>query len=603
MLPRLTFNQLALNVEKSFHTVNKDNVLLTRDKMPVIPPKGSTETSGELPRNPDDVASWFVVMSPREIRGIAGPFSVPQLRQMYKYGELEDKTLLWSEGEDDWHQLIHQRILRPKLLQMPLLPPRIGSYNAELAVFDPIMKLPSVAVVRGAIRLSDFELSRNCVKCGGIATTHLPAEGEQIPDLFKCLDEVGTTQYASEILPGFLWIGNSGSSKKRSLLKLGVTLLVNCGSNMNNPFSNPPYYRCKDAPLKEMTMSSLSPTETDELLALFGRVFDWLELERLYPEHGARSDLPPKEYRGPTDKYGLSTKKEKPFRKLQGDEKAFPSRVLLWSRLGTDRPCAVGVSYLVRRYGISVHRAVEIILRSRPSCSISECFLSALHQWAAKYVMGVMLCVDCQIQGLDVDGSALEMAERAIADGFNIDGMVVTSEGVRTPTMASLSRVQDADAFAQLMKTHFPLLVKSPEEARLLGDASQYVDRIRIGFCHSSAWSGLQDLDLGGRTLNDLTLAILVQLLAGNCLIRSLRVLNLRNNLVAHLTVKALLIAYFPVVDLEEGEDYRLGEGHPRDADDDLDSIDVPPDDNELMSLDLSHNRCASVSSLLLVPF
>lgn len=597
MLPRLTFNQLALNIEKSVNAVSKDTASLTRDKMPVIPPKGSLETNGELPRNPDDVASWFVVMSPREIRGIAGPFSVPQLRQMYKYGELEDKTLLWSEGEDDWHQLIHQRILRPKLLQIPLLPPRIGSYNAELAVFDPIMKLPSVSVIRGAASLPDFELSKSCLKCGGIATIHLPMEGEQIPDIFKCLDEVGTTQYASEILPGFLWIGNSGSSKKRSLLKLGVTLLINCGDNMHNPFSNPPFYRCKDAPLKEKPLvSNLSAEGAQELLSLFGRVFDWVELERLYPEYGSRSDLPPKEYRGTTDMYGLPAKKEKPFRKLQDDEKSFPSRVLLWSRLGTDRPCAVGASYLIRRYGISVERAMEIILRSRPTCSISNCYLAVLHQWAAKYVLGVMLCVDCQAEGLKLDSSVVVEGAKefgALEDGSSAD--VVAAKDVHGLVVVAPSRAEEAEAFANLMKTHFPLLVKNAEEVRLLGDTTQYMSRIQTGFSQSSAWSGLQDLDLGGRALSDLTVAILVQLLAGNNLIRSLRVLNLENNQVAHLAVKALLVAYFPIADLEEGEDYRLeeegGGGHPRDADDDLDSVGAPQEDIELMSLDLSHNR------------
>jgi hypothetical protein len=89
------------------------------------------------------------------------------------------------------------------------------------------------------------------------------------------------------------------------------------------------------------------------------------------------------------------------------------------------------------------------------------------------------------------------------------------------------------------------------------------------------------DLELSGRYLSDVTMAVLFQLLAGNNLIRQIRMLKLQSNLMASVSVKAMLVAYFP-------------EGHTADDNyhfDDSQSVADVDNSFDLMVLDLSNNK------------
>jgi len=225
------------------------------NNMPIIPPKlhHTLNTMPDITESPQ----WYVVLSPREKRGISGPFSEASLKKMYKSEEIKDGTLIWRDGEDEWKQLIHHTYLRSKLITMPLVPPKVGNYNAELAIFDPTIEAPPNSMTKNAIPLQNAGLSKACSQCGGVATVHIPNYGEPPIDLVQCRSEVGNDEYTSEIIPGLLWVGNSGASKYRSIHTLGFTLLINCSDNVQSPLMKPSFFRTKECPLLEHPISFL----------------------------------------------------------------------------------------------------------------------------------------------------------------------------------------------------------------------------------------------------------------------------------------------------------------------------------------------------------
>mgnify|MGYP006080630991 CR=1 FL=1 len=87
--------------------------------IPVIPPRG-INSGFSHPEDHKTRALWFRIMSPREIKGIDGPYSEEELKHLYKKGELNDDTMMWSEGQRDWEQLLFLKELRPRLLQVSL---------------------------------------------------------------------------------------------------------------------------------------------------------------------------------------------------------------------------------------------------------------------------------------------------------------------------------------------------------------------------------------------------------------------------------------------------------------------------------------------------
>ena len=585
----------------------------------------------------------FIVQSPRE-QGTAGPFSIPQLRRMYKSGEIKNTTLFWAEGESDWQQLMYQRTLKPKLLQLPVLPPRVGTYNAERAVYDPVIQAPPLEILDSAEELKGFDITKCCFKCGSMAIAHIPSATTQIkpPDLFKGREEVGTTDNTAEILPGLLWIGSAAAAKQRAIVRLGITLLFNCTTNMKGPTSQPPFFRCREAPMRDQPKHSFTEEEKVELLNMFDRVYDLMEAHRLTPELAAKSDPVAKEYRGPTDKFGLPIKTAadlKVLRRPKDDEKpVFPPRILLWSRLGTDRPCALAAAYIIRHYGITVDHAVHIVRSNHIKTAISTPYMEVLHRWSERYTLGLLICIDCQAKvdstGNTIGDSAFDAEQKSRQEaqrrahrlkthtegdgndssddsdiGFEHEGQeneaVPTSsalemgsslmENSQTASTVEVKRAEfeksledGFDSFVHLMKGHMHRMLKDrPHEFAVLSKVETFLHKVltnSIGIKERVPyfrWNGLMDLELSGRHLSDLTMAVLFQLLAGNNLIRQIRMLKLQSNLMASVSVKALLIAYFP-------------EGHMADDTyffDDSQSVAELDTGFDLMLLDLSNNQ------------
>ncbi len=136
------------------------------------------------------------------------------------------------------------------------------------------------------------------------------------------------------------------------------------------------------------------------------------------------------------------------------------------------------------------------------------------------------------------------------------------------------------------------------EEIAKLSNADDYLVQLRVGFSVQAAWSGLLDLLLVGANLSDLTMAVLFQLLAASELTSRLRQINLQNNQCSNLAMKALLVAFYPVDDLEEGEDYRLDED-PALQQEEEDSSAAGNGATSLTSLDLAQNRFGVVRILI----
>lgn len=373
-------------------------------KVPLLPPRLPTRTQSLAAPSAEERAAWFVVLSPRETRGLAGPFSVPQLRQMFRGGELTDGTLVWREGEaEGWRQLVHQPLLRSRLVDLPVIPARrTGQFNAALGVFDPSPVLPDQRTRDGATGFAHLDTTRSCSFCGAIATahthTHTATHGESLPDLYKCREEVGTTEFASEILPGFLWVGEAKAARHRSILTLGLTLLVSCAEELPSPPAQEPFFRCREVRLrtKEVLASELSAAAhhttrahksrhhshshshahnngeqreeyasdaqaVRDVLRLFEIAYDLIERERLFSDRNALTQT---RTHGSADERFLSAENsrdnapKRPFRRVNLEEQdglpAFPPRVLLYSQRGEDRAPAVALAYLVKHYSLSL---------------------------------------------------------------------------------------------------------------------------------------------------------------------------------------------------------------------------------------------------------
>lgn len=135
---------------------------------------------------------------------LVGPFALEKLQTMYKSGEITNSTLFWREGEDDWEKLQYIQSLKRSIIQLPVLPPRIGSYNAERQVFDPLVEMPTLNDFSNAVMLGEYDLTKSCGFCGAIAVAHIPTEKSSLPDLYKCRIEIGTTNDAAEIVQKLL---------------------------------------------------------------------------------------------------------------------------------------------------------------------------------------------------------------------------------------------------------------------------------------------------------------------------------------------------------------------------------------------------------------
>ena len=533
----------------------------TQINFPVIPPRGMSEIF-KLPDDPAQEESWFRVLTPREIKGIDGPYSEQELREMYKTGQLKDTTLMWREGERDWKQLLFLKELRPRLLPMPSVPPRIGGDDdafadrkddededdakgdkatleekrkKEAAAYNPIVKLPTGNEIENIAPLYSIPLTNLCTRCGAFAVGHLAGVGRNEVDMVSLRRMRDFPKdLVSEVIPGLVYIGHSGAAKLNTLLDMNISLIINCTNNMANPPDRVPYYRGKVVPLKDKPKSD-RPSNMQAMIELLDKVCDWMENERQQPERAALSDPVPEplKLKRQTDKYGrpLRSAEEIGMKRRAGMDgnKKPPPRILLWSRKGLDRPCFVAAAYLVRQYGMDVERAINVVETARPGAALSRAYRAALDEFGKKHTKGELLCSDC-ITNARLTATLGQTAEDAAAAAGA--GPEEASSSVGKPRRAkhepcyskfATSMDQQRKAFATAHPGEY-------DPAAALGDPNTFLLRVMNGRVLESGWANLLDLQLVSRRLGDATMGAVFSALAQTGCLVHLRAVSIKGN-------------------------------------------------------------------------
>lgn len=529
----------ALKLEaKAKHKKMLDDM---RAKVPVVPPKKRNDLLKVPDLDMDEIPSWFAVLSPREEKGVAGPFSTAELRKMYRYGEIHDNTLFWKEGLKNWHALMFIRTLRFQLLTVPVVPPKIGVTGDSN---NPVALLPKDMEIKSFHALRDAPLHKNCARCGGVAVGHTKGLGEQVPDSYSIYEEVGSTPLATEIIPGFLWLGNAASSKLKHVNELEITLLVNCTKEIQNPPPKPPYFRCQSIGLADKPKGSKVPS-MEELKWAMNITYDWIEQERISADRAKQGDMHEPEYSGPTDDMGRPVDEfgrlivAKPMRKKKkGQKNEVLPRVLIWSKTGNDRGFFIAAAYMVKQYGMSFDRVGKLLQSTRPGCKMSAYYEEALLEWEREHALGEMLCIDC-VTLADSKLSSDQVQELSLI-GMKVDDEVIEGKSLKVDKSKNDAYNAFSESIATLLNSDgLPL-------ADAMLDTSMYLHKIYEGDCferqsdyerlmgHDAKlqpkWTSLLDLNLNGQRLGDTRTQLLLRELRRLGLVGNLRVIELRNN-------------------------------------------------------------------------
>ena len=498
--PRSKLSDSGTDSDSNSDTDSNSDSEMTRSirksDAPVIPPR-ILNSGFKLPEDDREKARWFRILSPRETKGIDGPYSELELRLMYKTGDLNDNTMMWTEGQSDWEQLLFMKNLRPRMLQLPLMPPKVGE-DMKAEAYNPITSLPTEMDAMGAKPLESMPMNLNCSRCGSIAVGHMGGVGANQADLTglrKSLKMKGDG--ATECIPGLIWCGNSSAAKLSPILDMGFTLIINCTSNLGNPKDKLPYFRCKTVPFKDKPRGAPEGEKAMEgLMDMLEKVYDWMELERISPERALQSDPPQMQSSvlEKTDKFGRSFKtvEEKAIKLRIGKEKRVP-RILLWSRKGLDRPCVVAAAYMIRQYGMPMDKALAMLEISRPGLSICRYYKTVLEMWSHKYTLGELLCLDC-LNMAKHNHSHTTQNEKLFDNKALINE---TGEGPEVPE--DKTSVQILTKYLDMIPTE----ADATKITRALGSIEAYLPKLYFGNSIQSGWTGLMDLNLYGVSLGD----------------------------------------------------------------------------------------------------
>ncbi len=138
------------------------------------------------------------------------------MRELYRMGEIGDSTLVWKDGEPKWSSIKNVPRLRYNLLTLPEIP---SKKEFQIDSSNPIAPAVNETVALACEPLNDinkFNVSLFCSRCGAPAYGHAPGHAEQQLDMAQHSAEIGfTIKHVSEIIPGFLWVGNQASSRPR----------------------------------------------------------------------------------------------------------------------------------------------------------------------------------------------------------------------------------------------------------------------------------------------------------------------------------------------------------------------------------------------------
>eukprot|EP01041_Mallomonas_annulata_P006522 gene6522-13185_t len=554
-------------------------------RFPELPMKSHTSQEGRrmsAKTENENQTKWFYIKSPREIHGVIGPKSTKDLRTALKSGAIKENTLIWAHGLENWQKLKSTPELWNHVFELPPIP-----FKEEMQL-NPINKPsglesfigPGLTSRMPTKLLTDtfrWNSDWSCSVCGNHAVHYTKGTGDFMPCLEGIRSPAGSTENATEIIPNFLWIGNASTGRSRTLEGMRITLAINCSHDMRTLDSKIPMYRCKEIPLHEDPKSEEVNHET--YFRYFEDCFTWIELQRTAFELTEAGEVKTPLYAGPTDSLGDPIQKpgDKNDNRKAPLRKWPTPRILLYSRLGLDRPCMLVAAYFIRRWGISADLAIEIVANERIGTNMCSSHVRILQEWARKHSLGALYCDDC----------------------------VLSVRSKNKPSLthtASLTGVVDADIIEREIQreihpdiSNFAAVITEDHPLYILGNPEDYIQNVLIGdgrvaveeesrekTSHSrpnnmfnnnisshnlSKQIQLFDLCLGGQKLDDAITEILFDALVNANIIQRLRSIRLPHNTIGCRGVAAMVKA---LLGSDDGED------------------DVS---FEIVWMDLSHNR------------
>ena len=177
----------------------------------MIPTRNLQESTAEMESSDASLARYFVIISPRETRGLTGPFTAFQLRERYVTEVVNDRTLVWEYGNIMWHELRHLPLLYSEM-RRPEIPHRETPRNIRTLATLESNLLRSNNIGRDGTDSDQTiliaSMARVCTKCGAVAVSCTQRQGEQsFPEFISNrLGSILPHQVASEVIPGFLWV-------------------------------------------------------------------------------------------------------------------------------------------------------------------------------------------------------------------------------------------------------------------------------------------------------------------------------------------------------------------------------------------------------------
>ena len=206
---------------------------------------------------------------------------------------------------------------------------------------------------------------------------------------------------------------------------MGITMSLCCCFDLNNPPNIPPKFRGHKTPLAETPIPSDDPRTNmfhaeplldgaptmscslDSILECFEKAYDYIEMERLWRERAEESDVVEKKKPkgGPTDDYGRPVKSKYELMDAMAAKRDFlfikqmPCRVMVWCKNGVDRSCAIVIAYLIRKFGVTLPYAENIVHSKKKGVFIDPVYMKALEEWSKKHSLGELLCDDCIAAG------------------------------------------------------------------------------------------------------------------------------------------------------------------------------------------------------------
>ena len=187
----------------------------------------------------------------------------------------------------------------------------------------------------------------------------------------------------------------------------------------------------------------------------------------------------------------------------------------------------MAASYFVKRWGLTVTRALSIVESCRPGIQISRSYLYALKEWGKIYTLGAMYCMDCVLV-VEVDA---QNESRDIVEGMKItkiDSLLLAIQD--NPVLVKKECLQDPAVFLPQVFSRLDYTAEEVSTLQPNNNNSTYSLTNSTQLLHENQFQHIYDLCLLGQHLGDAGITFLFSMLFDVSLLHSLRNLNLGDN-------------------------------------------------------------------------